>query len=456
MSLLAPGLPPFPENPVSDVALEVVRRLQAAGHEACYVGGCVRDWLLRREPYDIDVATSATPEQVVALFEKSREVGVHFGVVLATIRHVTIEVATFRIDGEYIDFRRPREVKYGSMEDDARRRDFTVNAMFYDPIARRLHDFHGGALDLRRRVLRAVGNARARFEEDALRLLRAVRLAVRHDLEIEPNTRKAIVARAENLKHISRERVGEELLRILTGPSPGRAMRLMSELGLWAHVIPEIEALHGVEQGRRAHPEGDVFEHVVRVLDHLPEDPPPALAMAALLHDIAKPRTFERDEAGRIHFREHQTVGAAMAREIARGLKCSNELIETMASLIEQHMRFMDVTKMKESNLKRFVTQPDFQLHLDLHRADSLGSNGDLDAYEYCVRERRELLMEHGEDLAPAPLATGDDLIALGARPGPAFREWLDALRDEQLEGRVTTREAALDYLRGRIARSGA
>lgn len=448
---LVPALPELPDNPIVGAARDVVARLKERGREAYFVGGAVRDWLLRIEPYDVDVATSARPEEVLEIFEKARPVGVAFGVVLVEFSHATIEVATFRRDGEYIDFRRPTEVHFGTVEEDAARRDFTVNALFFDPIERRLLDFHGGALDLRRRVLRAIGNPRKRFEEDALRLLRAVRLAIRYDLEIEPNTRKAIAARADNLAKISRERVGEELLRILTGPRAGRAMRLMSELGLWRSTIPEIEAMRGVEQGARAHPEGDVFAHTSLVLDSLPEDPAPALALAALLHDVAKPSTFSRDEEGRIHFHEHQRVGADMAREICKGLRFSNDLAERVSDLIRQHMRFMDVWKMKPSRLKQFVTQPDFQLHMELHRADSLGSNGNMDAYHYCLKERRELQVEHGEGMLPEALATGDDLIALGARPGPRFRELLEDLREEQLEGRVSDRASALAFLKAKL-----
>ncbi len=428
-------------------ARDVVMRLQRAGHQAYFVGGFVRDWLLGIEHYDVDIATSATPPEIIGLFEETREVGVHFGVVLVRHQGVTHEVATFRRDGEYIDFRRPREVHYGTLEEDAARRDFTINALYYDPLAGVLKDFHAGALDLRRRVLRTVGPAVKRFEEDALRLLRAVRFAVRYELEIEPRTRRALQLKAPNLAQISRERIGEELLRILTGPRPGVAMRLMSALGLWAVTIPEVEELRGCEQGNEAHPEGDVFEHTARALDALPPDPDPALALGALLHDIAKPRTFKR-EAERITFAAHQTLGAEMARAICRRLRLSNELTDQVADLVHYHMRFMDVRRMREANLRRLLARPDFQLHLELHRADSLASHGDLDAYEYCLEKRRELLVEHGEALEPPPLASGRDLIALGHRPGPDFRRWLDALREAQLEGRIRTREEALAFLR--------
>ncbi len=446
-----PGLPPLPDNPIVHAGREVVRRLQGAGHEAYFVGGCVRDWLLGIEPYDVDVATSAHPDEIQKIFEETREVGARFGVVLVVLSHAVIETAAFRTEGAYEDFRRPSEVRYGTLKEDAERRDFTINALYYDPINGKLVDFFAGALDLRRRVLRTVGNAHKRFEEDALRLIRAVRLAVRYDLEIEDRTRKAILAHGANLAQISRERVGEELIRILTGPKRGLAARMMSDLKLWNHVIPEIEALKGVEQGPDAHPEGDVFTHTCLVLDHLPDDPDPALALGALLHDVGKPATMTRDE-GRIRFIAHQKVGARMAGEICRRLKYSGELTGEVVNLVESHMRFMDVTRMKQSTLKRFLGQGDFQLHLDLHRADSLASHGDLDAWHFCVDQRRQLAVEHGEELLPKPLADGDDLLRLGLKPGPRFRQLLDELRDEQLEGRVLTREAALEFLTAKIA----
>lgn len=446
---LKPSLPKWPDNDIVRAGRETVETLQKAGHEAYFVGGCVRDWLIGGEPYDVDIATSAHPEVVQNLFPKTREVGARFGVVLVAYPHAVIEVATFRSEGAYADFRRPSEVRYGTLEEDAQRRDFTINALYYDPTSAKLVDFFSGALDLRRRILKTVGAARHRFEEDALRLIRAVRLTVRYNLEIETNTRKAIVAKGQNLKEIAIERVAEELLRILIGPTPGRAMHLMLDLGLWQYVIPELEALKGCEQGADMHPEGDVFTHTALVLDNLPPDPPPALALAALLHDIGKPRTLSH-EGGRIRFIGHQKVGAEMAGEICRRLRYSSELTDRVVELVDHHMMFMDVAKMKPSTLKRFVGRPDFQLDLDLHRADSMASHGDLDAYHFCIEERRSLATEHGAGLLPAPLITGDDLIALGMKPGPHFKDILDAVHDEHLEGRVRTHEDAIAFVRTR------
>lgn len=444
--IIKPGLPPMPGNDHARAAVEVIAALQKAGHEAYLVGGFVRDWLLGLEPVDYDIATSAHPEHVQTIFPDTRAVGAHFGVVLVQHGGYSIEVATFRTDLAYKDSRRPEGVTYGTLEDDAQRRDFTVNALYFDPVALRVVDLVEGRLDLRRRILRTVGPAVKRFEEDALRLLRAVRFACHYELEIDERTRKAFKVRVKNLENISKERIGEELVKILRGPHRARSMTLMSELGLWPYVIPEVEALHGVEQGSDVHPEGDVFTHTALALEHLPDRPPAPLALATLLHDIAKPVTITRTD--RIRFLDHQHVGARMAREICGRLKYSNELTEQVVRLVEGHMEFMQVEHMRPANIKRFVSRPDFWLHLALHRADSLASDGDLRAFEFCTEQRRLVEEEHGEELTPPQLASGDDLIALGLPPGPSFKMLLDELFDEQLEGRIQTREQALEFLR--------
>jgi putative nucleotidyltransferase with HDIG domain len=446
--LLKPGLPPLPANEHWKAATDVIAALQKAGHEAYLVGGFVRDWLLGLEPGDYDIATSAHPEHVQALFPETRAVGAHFGVVLVRHGGYTHEVATFRTDLAYKDSRRPEGVTYGTLEDDAVRRDFTVNALYYDPLSGRIVDLVEGRLDLRRRILRTVGAPVKRFEEDALRLLRAVRFACHYELEIEEKTRKAFKVRVKNLENISRERIGEELVKILRGPHRYRSITLMSELGLWAFVIPEIEALRGVEQGRELHPEGDVFTHTALAVDRLPDHPPASLALGTLLHDIGKPATATRDEEGHIRFFEHQHVGARMAREICTRLKYSRELTDEVVRLVEGHMEFLQVRDMRPSKIKRFVSRPDFWLHLALHRADCLASDGDLSAYDYCVGQRKLVEEEHGEELLPPSLASGDDLIALGLPPGPAYKTLLDDLHDEQLEGRIQTREQALQFLK--------
>jgi len=451
---------PWPDGPLVAQAGAVVRALQEAGHEAYFVGGAVRNWALGLPLKDIDIATSAPPEAVAALFDESRSVGAHFGVMLVHREAFTFEVATFRAEGSYVDHRRPGEVRYGSLGEDYVRRDFTVNAMYYDPVAARLIDPAGGQADLARRLLRAVGDPDRRFAEDALRLLRAVRFAVRYDLEIEPATAEALRAHAPTLREISLERIADELVRILTGPHPGRAMRLMDELGLWPGVIPEIEPMHGCQQPPNFHPEGDVFVHTALVLDHLalawPGEPPAELALGALLHDVGKPPTFEED-GDRIRFPEHQRVGAEMADRIGRRLRLSNRLRETVVELVGDHMRFMDAPRMKRSTLRRFLGRPDFDLHLALHQADCLASHGNLDNYYFCIELRKKIAEEDRQAaLLPPPLIGGRDLIALGLKPGPTFKKLLDAAREEQLEGKLHTREEALAWIKEQSAEGGA
>lgn len=449
------GLPPWPEVEALWSAREVVRRLQERGHDALFVGGAVRNWLMRVPLQDIDIATSAEPDVVKTILPAARSVGAHFGVVLVTIDGHTHEVATFRSEGSYIDRRRPGSVRYGTLEEDWRRRDFTINALYYDPISGRVMDPAHGKTDIERKLLRTVGPPQARFEEDALRLMRAVRFAARYGLEIEDETAAAIRNCAQYLGEISAERVAEELIKIMTGPNPGRAMTLMSELGLWAQIIPEIEPMHGCEQPDNFHPEGDVFVHTALVLDKLkdswPGEPPPELALAALLHDIGKPPTFEVGE-DRIRFPEHQSVGAEIADAIGHRLRLSGRVRDEIHELIANHMRFMDAHRMKRSTLRRFLGRPDFDLHLALHKADCLGSHNKLDNYEYCIGMRKKIAEEDREQaLVPKPLVSGDDLIEMGLKPGPAFGKLLSEVHELQLEGEIKNRDEALGWLKERI-----
>jgi poly(A) polymerase len=451
-------LPPWPETTLVADARVVADRLRRAGHEAFFVGGCVRNWLLGMPIADVDLATSATPDQVAPIFEKTKTVGAHFGVMLVVLERHTFEVATFRSEGSYVDRRRPDQVRFGTLEEDWPRRDFTVNAMYYDTAEGRLFDPAGGADDLRRRVLRTVGPPDRRFDEDALRLMRAVRFAVRYGLEIDPPTADAIRAHAAGLAEISIERIADELLRILTGPRPGGAMHLMDALGLWPYVIPEIVAMKGCEQPANFHPEGDVFVHTALVLDGAaetwPEPPTPAaLALAALLHDVGKPPTFEVGP-DRIRFPEHQRVGAEMALAICRRLRLPTRLGEQVAELVGSHMRFMDVRRMKRSTLRRFLGGEDFDLHLALHKADCLGSHRKLDNHAFCIKQRNELAADAADPsvLLPEPLINGRELIALGMTPGPALGKLLNEIRDRQLEGELTSAEQALDFAKERMA----
>lgn len=426
-------------------ALKVVRRLQDAGFQALWVGGAVRDALWGLEPKDVDVATNAPPDVVQGIFQRTLPVGARFGVLLLVVDGVAVEVATFRSDEAYVDGRHPTGVHFGTAEEDAFRRDFTINALFYDPLQDEVLDFTGGQEDLAARRLRAVGDPGARFREDALRLLRALRFAARFNLEIEGETAAAIRAEARGIRRISAERIRDELVHIFTGPHRGLALQLLHAFGLLREILPEVAAMDGVPQPKEFHPEGDVFTHTRLALDALPENPPPTLAMATLLHDVGKPPTLVH--ADRIRFNEHNTVGAEMAEAICRRLKFSNDARKRIVDLVRQHMRFMHIQKMRTAKLRRFLGVPHFEEHLELHRADCLSSHRNLSNYDFC----HDLLAQWQQEdrtALPPPLLSGHDLIRMGYQPGPGMGELLEALREAQLEGDLETREAAEAWVR--------
>ena len=428
-----------------DAAAEIVTRLRAAGYLAYFVGGCVRDLLLGRQPKDFDVATSAPPDQVLTLFEKTFAVGAHFGVVLVCSGEIVTEVATFRSDGAYSDGRRPDAVQFSaSPEEDVKRRDFTINGMMLDPVDNSVLDFVGGKKDLDAGLIRAIGDPVERFTEDKLRLLRGVRFAARFAFELEPSTARAMEQLAPAVDQVSRERVREELTRMLTEGHARRAFELLDATGLLAQVLPEVVKMKGVAQPPQYHPEGDVWVHTLLLLDGLPAGCPMALAWAALLHDVGKPATF-RVAPDRIRFDGHVDVGVRIAEEICRRLRFPNYETEQILSLIANHMRFADVQKMKESTLKRFFRLQHFDQHLALHRLDCLASHGSLELYDF-ARQRFETLPE--EQVRPHLLLSGKDLIEAGYRPGPQFSKMLALAEDAQLEGVVHTREQALELVR--------
>jgi poly(A) polymerase len=425
-------------------ARNIVRRLRDAGHQAFFAGGCVRDSLMGKVPHDFDIATSARPEQVQALFPRTVPVGVQFGVVLVVEDGREYEVATFRSDGAYLDGRHPQSVTFSTAEGDARRRDFTINGLFYDPIEERVLDFVGGQKDLETHTLRAIGDPVDRFAEDKLRLLRGIRFASTLGFEIERATWDAICAGAPGIKEVSAERVRDELVKIIVSPGRVRGFDLLDRSGLMAEILPEISSLKGCEQPPDFHPEGDVFVHTRLMLSLLSEHVSVPLAFAVLFHDLGKPATMQRDETGRIRFSGHESVSARMAEEIMRRLRFSNEEIEATAEMVHNHMIFKDVQNMRVARLKRFMARPTFEDELELHRVDCLGSHGLLDNYEFLKRRREEFA---SEPLIPPPLITGHDLIALGWKPGPKFKAVLDAVQNRQLEGALRTRDEALAWV---------
>jgi poly(A) polymerase len=455
----------FPITRQFEAALRIVGKLRTAGYEAYLAGGCVRDLLLGREPKDYDVATSATPNVVLGLFERTFAVGAHFGVVLVAdgdgAGYVVTEVATFRSDGAYSDGRHPDAVRYtASAEEDVRRRDFTFNGLLLDPlrggrpldesIGDRKHlrsavlDYVGGVADLDAGVVRAIGRAELRFEEDHLRMLRGVRFAARLGFALEAGTQFAICAQAAKIHAVSRERVRDELTKMLTEGRARRAFELLEETGLLAEVLPEVARMKGVEQPPQFHPEGDVWVHTLMLLEQLEPNCTLTLAWGALLHDVGKPPTFRR-APDRIRFDGHVEMGVAMAADICRRFRFSNDETRQILALVENHMRFMDARRMKASTLKRFFRLDAFEEHLALHRMDCLAGSGNLGNWNL-VRERWLAMPE--ETVRPKPLITGRELIAAGYRPGAGFKEMLRAVEDAQLEGAIATQDEALTLVR--------
>ena len=430
---------------MEQTAREVAARLRERGHIAYFAGGCVRDMVRGLTPKDYDIATDARPEVVQKIFPRTYAVGVHFGVIIVLENDFQFEVATFRSDDAYIDGRHPSAVRFSSPEEDAKRRDFTINGMFYDPVAEEVIDFVGGRSDVAAKLVRAIGDPAQRFAEDRLRMLRAVRFATALDYKIDSQTWDALLASAPSINQISAERIRDELVRIFISPNRVRGWDLLDSSGLMRAILPELEAMKGVLQPEQFHPEGDVFQHTRLMLQFLQETVSVPLVFAVLLHDVAKPVTATVDKTGRIRFNEHDRIGAAMTEAIMRRLRFSGAEIEATVEMVRQHMVFKDVPKMRVAKLKRFMARPTFDDELELHRVDCESSHRMLDNYEFLLRKREEFA---NEPIIPPPLLRGDDLIALGLKPGPKFGEILEAVETRQLEGTLHTREEALEWVK--------
>ncbi|MEM8953950.1 MAG: CCA tRNA nucleotidyltransferase [Verrucomicrobiota bacterium] len=426
-------------------ATRLVKTLSDRGHEAYFAGGCVRDVLLNKTPKDFDIATDALPEQVKATFPHSKSVGAHFGVILVHLDNDDFEIATFRAEGNYTDGRHPSEVTFTTAREDAKRRDFTINGIFYNPITEEYIDFVDGQIDLNNKIIRAIGDPDERFAEDHLRLLRAIRFATTLNYKIEPLTWSALKQHAGKITLISEERIRDELSRIFTDPNRVRGLDLLVDSGLMKSLLPEFIALQGCEQPPQFHPEGDVFVHTRLMLSHLPNDASLPLVLSVLLHDIGKPKTRTYDKAAdRIRFNAHDRVGAQMTERILRRLKFSNDIIATVSEAVASHMIFKDVQKMRVAKLKRFMARPGFDDELELHRVDCLGSHGMLDNLDF-LREKKDEFAN--EPLIPPPLVTGHDLIRLGWKPGPEIGLILEEVQTRQLEGTLTTHEHAMAWI---------
>lgn len=460
---------------MKQAAIGIVQKLREAGFSSYFVGGCVRDQVMGRDSKDYDIATSARPEQVMNLFTHTVPIGVQFGVVLVLVDGRSYEVATFRSDGIYPDGRHPREVVY---TDDARldvlRRDFTINGLLYDPLSDEVLDFVGGLNDIHNAQVRTIGDPAQRFREDKLRLIRAVRFASRFNFRLEPHTAKAIEAMADQIVQVSNERLREELIKILTEGFAHPSFQLLDAARLLRPILPEIADLQGVEQPPEFHPEGDVWRHtllMLRIMDETRHQlelgnnptatdwavvggvagepapyPPLTLAMGVLLHDVGKPATFEVKD--RIRFNNHCEEGARLAVRICERFRFTNRQTERIVHLVRDHLKFKDLPQMRPSTLKRFLRQEGFDEHLELHRLDCLGSHRHLDMWCFAKQKREEL---KPDEMLPIPLISGDDLIELGYRPGPVFKDILKSVEDAQLDLVLRTREEALQWVESRF-----
>lgn len=437
---------------MESTARQIARRLRAAGHVAYFAGGCVRDLLRGQVAKDFDIATDATPETVQKIFARTYAVGAHFGVIVVLENKFQFEVATFRSDGAYLDGRRPVEVHFATAEEDAARRDFTINGMFFDPEKDEVIDFVGGRADLERKLIRAIGDPAQRFAEDRLRVLRAVRFATVLGFEIDPVTWTAVRASAATIVDISAERIREEMVRILLSPNRARGWDLLDESGLMRAILPELDKMKGCEQPAQFHPEGDVFKHTRIMLEMLPEEASLPLVLSVLFHDIGKPPTASVDEEGRIRFNGHDRVGAEMTEAIMERLRFSRAEIDATVEAVRQHMVFKDVPNMRVAKLKRFMARPTFDDELELHRVDCASSHGMLDNYDFLRQKKEEFA---NEPIIPPPLVRGVDLIAMGMKPGPQFGEILEAVETRQLEGMLKDREEALAWVKSEYLGEG-
>ena len=424
-------------------AARIVLQLRSAGFEACFVGGCVRDFVMGVVPADYDIVTSALPDQVMALFNRTVAIGAKFGVVAVMVEGHSFEVATFRSDDVYTDGRRPSNVHFTCAKEDVFRRDFTVNGLLMDPVTGEITDYVDGLADIQKKIIRTIGDPDKRFQEDHLRMLRAIRFTANLNFKLDYSTQESIAKNVTQIQTISAERIQDELNKLLTRGGARRGLELMAQTEMLREILPEVDAMQGVEQPPRFHPEGDVWQHTLMMMEILSEKKIHraniVLAWGVLLHDVGKPLSRSEDENG-VHFYGHVQHGGKIADEIMNRMKFSRVQRESVLDLILQHMNFMNVQKMRPARLKRFLRMPDFDLHLELHRLDCLASHGMLDNYEFCRNQLENLTLE---ELHPPRLLTGDDLIALGFTPGKIIGEILRALEDEQMEGRISSQDEA-------------
>ncbi len=431
----------FAKSPQYQGAFNILRQLRSSGYQAYFVGGSVRDMLIGHAPKDIDIATSASPERVGEIFPHHHKVGASFGVVVVVENGINFEVASLREEREYSDGRHPDKIFLtNDLSLDAARRDFTINAMYYDPLNSELIDFHHGREDLEQGILRCVGNPEQRFREDYLRMLRAVRFAARFRLRIDEAVTEAMWKLRHRVSVLSAERIRQELTLMLTGSNPAVAFRMLSELGILELVLPEAEALRGVEQPPQFHPEGDVFEHTLLMLEHMAY-PSVELAWSVLLHDIGKPISLTRDADGTLHFYGHEWNGMGIAGNIMKRFRFSKEQTGAVVHAVGNHMRFASVHLMRHTKLLKMIAAPKFTMELELHRLDCLCSNGLMGNFAFLL----DILNEcDGQPEVLPPLLTGKDLLKLGIAPGPLYSQILKAVEEMRLEEKLSTKEEAI------------
>ncbi len=425
-------------------AFEIIYCLREAGFKAFIVGGAVRDMVMGVEPKDYDIVTDASTDEVSKLFERTYPVGTKFGVSIVRYGNNSYEVAQFRTEGEYIDGRRPSSVKPAGEIEDVKRRDFTVNALLYDPEKDKIIDHVSGIEDINRKIIRTIGNPVKRFAEDHLRMLRAVRFAARLNFNIEHDTVEAIKHNAFKINEVSSERIGEELSKMFSGKNPDKALSLLDETGLLKIVLPEVDSLKGIEQPPRYHPEGDVFTHT-RLMLNMFGGGTVTLAFGILLHDIAKSATFSKSD--RIRFNRHDEVGKEITGKILRRLRLNNEIVTRVQALVKNHMRFTSVPSMKRSTLRRFIALDGFDEMFELFMLDCLASHGNLDTYNFLKREIESIQKENNSLKLPEPLVSGKDLISLGYKPGPIFNTIIKRVLDSQIEGVLSLKEEAIEFV---------
>ena len=426
-------------------ALYIIEKLNKAGYIAYYAGGSVRDMIMGLDPKDIDIATDAKPEAILKLFKTTIPVGIQFGVVIVMLGGKQYEVATFRADSEYIDGRHPEKVIFTNEKEDALRRDFTINGMFFDPINKKIIDYIDGQKDIKNKIIKAINEPCERFDEDKLRILRAIRFSARFNFEIEKKTKDAIKKYADKINLVSSERIRDELIKMMVHPSRSKALDLLHELGLLKQILPEVEDMVGMQQPPQFHPEGDVFKHTKLALDYIGENPSPVLAMATLLHDVGKPPTYTVTD--RIRFHGHCFVGSKIADKILKRLKFSNEDRKNITLYVKEHMRFTHVKEMRIGKLKKMLQRESILEEIKLHEADCLACHGIVENRDFCLAKLKEFSQE---ELKPKPLITGNDLIKLGFKPSSLFKKILDDIENQQLEDGIKTKKQAKEYIKAK------